>query len=159
VSAWDSVWQRVPLGCWNWFDTRNGRAQQEAASIVAALVALHFPQRFAAMVTHSGVEPTLAHSAASAVSSMRESQRVQPQLPTRTVPQDLPALLVIQGSADPIVLRANGMRAAQAWAARTHALPGPARLLRRGKRYPQTPRGRTHHAWRGPLPCGSLNIG
>jgi hypothetical protein len=99
VSAWDSVWQRVPLGCWNWFDTRNGRAQQEAASIVAALVALHFPQRFAAMVTHSGVEPTLAHSAASAVSSMRESQRVQPQLPTRTVPQDLPALLVIQGSA------------------------------------------------------------
>ena len=153
-------------GCWNWFDTRNGRAQQEAASIVAALdhacglhaidanrvaiigmsagasmaalVALQFPQRFAAVIMHSGVEPTLAHSAATALSAMRANYRVPPRPPPHALPQDLPALLVIQGSADPVVVRANGMRAAQAWAARTHALPGPARLVRRGKRYPQT---------------------
>ena len=153
-------------GCWNWFDTRSGRAQREAASMVAALdhacglhaidpgrvaivglsagasmaalVALHFPQRFAAVIMHSGVEPTMAHSTATALSAMRASYRVGPQPTGCSAPQALPALLVIQGSADSVVHRANGMRAAQTWAARTHAKPGAARLVRRGKRYPQT---------------------
>jgi poly(hydroxyalkanoate) depolymerase family esterase len=155
-----------PQGCWNWFDTRSGRAQHEAASIVAALdhacglhaidptrvaiagmsagasmaalVGLHFPQRFAAVVMHSGVEPTLANSPATALAAMRGRYRAPPQPPTGTRPQALPALLVIQGSVDPIVLKANGMRAAQAWAARTHALPKAARVVRRGNRYPLT---------------------
>ncbi|MET0383418.1 MAG: PHB depolymerase family esterase, partial [Burkholderiaceae bacterium] len=69
-------------GCWNWFETRSGRAQGEAASILAAidqvcslygadgsrivicglsagasmaaLVALRHPDRFKAVVMHSG---------------------------------------------------------------------------------------------------------
>ena len=153
-------------GCWNWFDTRSGRAQHEAASIVAALdhacglhaidptrvaiagmsagasmaalVGLHFPQRFAAVVMHSGVEPTLANSPATALAAMRGRYRVPPPSPANGAPQVLPALLVIQGSVDPIVFRANGMRAAQVWAARTGALPKAARVVRRGKRYPLT---------------------
>jgi poly(hydroxyalkanoate) depolymerase family esterase len=151
--------------CWNWFDTRNGRAKLEAASIVAALdhtcglhpidtrrvaiaglsagasmaalVALHFPQRFAAIVMHSGVEPTSANSSATAMAAMRG--RYRPAGPSPAILQmALPALLVIQGSADHVVLKANGMRAAQTWAARTHAQPTAARVVRRGKRYPFT---------------------
>ncbi len=152
-------------GCWNWFDARNGRAKSEATSIVAALdhacalhpidlarvaivgmsagasmaalVALHFPQRFAAVVMHSGVEPTMATSSATALGAMRGRYRVAVPQPS-AVPLALPALLVLQGSADPIVLRVNGMRAAQAWAARTHAQPQLSHVVRRGNRYPFT---------------------
>lgn len=151
--------------CWNWFDTRNGRAKLEAASIVsaldharvlhpidpsrvaiagmsagasmAALVGLHFPQRFAAVVMHSGVEPMSVNSSATALAAMRGRYRL-PLSPPGKVAEVLPALLVIQGSADRVVLRTNGMRAAQAWAARTHAEPKAARVVRRGQRYPFT---------------------
>ena len=61
-----------------------------------------------------------------------------PLSPPGKVAEPLPALLVIQGSADHVVLKANGMRAAQAWATRTHAEPKAARVVRRGKRYPFT---------------------
>jgi poly(hydroxyalkanoate) depolymerase family esterase len=152
-------------GCWNWFDTHNGRAKREAASIIAALdhacnlhaidpervaivgmsagasmaalAALHFPSRFAAVVMHSGVEPTLAHSSATALSAMRGRYRAP--IPSHCpVALALPALLVLQGSADPLVLKINGMRAAQVWATRTHAQPGTPQVVRRGKRYPFT---------------------
>ncbi len=128
--------------CWNWFDTRNGRAKLEAASIVAALdhacslhpidtsrvaiaglsagpsmaalAALHFPQRFAAVVMHSGVEPASANSSATALAAMRGHYRLASPLPSN-MPMVLPALMVIQGSVDPVV--------------------------RRGKRYPVTTMG------------------
>ena len=151
--------------CWNWFDTRSGSALREATSIVAgldhacalhaidtdrvaiaglsagasmaALVALHFPHRFAAVVMHSGVEPVSANSSATALAAMRGRYRQALPQPGK-VAQALPALLVIQGSADRVVLKANGMRAAQAWAARTLAEPKPAKVVRRGNRYPFT---------------------
>ncbi len=150
-------------GCWNWFDTRSGRAKAKANSIMAAidyacalhpidrdrvavvglsagasmaaLVALHFAHRFAAVVMHSGVEPTLANSSATALAVMRGRYRVATPL-DNAVPLTLPALLVLQGSADPIVRKVNGMRAAQTWAARTHARPQSTRVVRRGNRYP-----------------------
>ncbi len=92
------------MGCWNWFEKRNGLAKLEAASIVAildhisrlhamdgarvaiaglsagasmaALTALHFPRRFAAVVMHSGVEPTSANSSVTAVAAMQGRFRV-----------------------------------------------------------------------------------
>jgi poly(hydroxyalkanoate) depolymerase family esterase len=128
--------------CWNWFDTRSGRAQAEAASIVAAidqvcarhradpnrvvvaglsagasmaaLLALRFPQRIRAVAMHSGVAPGAAHSTATAVSAMHGRRHPVP-LPADTAA--LPPLLVIQGSADPIVDQRNGRSAAQWWAA------------------------------------------
>lgn len=152
--------------CWNWFDTRGGSALREASSIVAALeharalhaidpkrvaiaglsagasmaalVALHFPDRFAAVVMHSGVEPTSANSSATALAAMRGRYRLANPAPHAALAQALPALLVIQGSADRVVSKANGMRAAQAWAERTHAEPKAARVVRRGNRYPFT---------------------
>ena len=154
--------QANPMGCWNWFQKRSGRAKLEAASIVtaldhvsslhaidrarvaiaglsagasmAALTALHFPRRFAAVVMHSGVEPTSANSSATAVAAMHGRFRV----PLHQADKDaavLPALLVIQGNADPVVTSANGLRAALRWAAHCHAQPEAARAVRHGKRY------------------------
>ena len=85
-------------GCWNWFDTRSGRAFTEAASLIAAIdqacalhgadparvaiagmsagasmaafTALHYPDRFKAVAMHSGVAPGTAHSTATALGAM-----------------------------------------------------------------------------------------
>lgn len=85
-------------GCWNWFERRNGRAEAEAATLLAAvdkvarrlpvdlarvavaglsagasmavLVAALFPDRFCAVAMHSGVAPGAAESAATALAAM-----------------------------------------------------------------------------------------
>lgn len=89
-------------GCWNWFDTRSGRAYAEAALLMkaidqvarlypvdpqriavaglsagasmAALMATRHPRRFKAVVMHSGVPPGMANSTASALGAMRGSR-------------------------------------------------------------------------------------
>ena len=130
-----------PQGCWNWFETRTGRAQAEAAVVVAAvdqvmahhrvdasrvaicglsagaslaaLVAGRHPERFAAVAMHSGVRPGAAQSSATALAAMRGRRRGTAWSPPDVA---LPPLLVIQGTADPIVVRANARAAAHAWA-------------------------------------------
>lgn len=87
-----------PQRCWNWFDTESGRAQAEAALILAAidqacvlypadrsrvviaglsagagmaaLMATTWPERFRAVAMHAGVAPGLATSTASALRAM-----------------------------------------------------------------------------------------
>ncbi|HSC62456.1 MAG TPA: PHB depolymerase family esterase [Caldimonas sp.] len=152
-------------GCWNWFDTRTGRAGSEAALIMAAigqvcllhaadrdrvaiaglsagasmaalLVARH-PERFKAVTMHSGVAPGAAHSTLSAVGAM-QGRRSPPSLPAAANAAAWPPLLVIQGEGDAVVSVRNGRAAAQAWADASGALAGAARAVRRGKRYPMT---------------------
>lgn len=85
-------------GCWNWFERRNGKAQAEAATLLAAvdkvarrypvdlarvavaglsagasmavLMAALYPQRFCSVAMHSGVAPGTAESAATALAAM-----------------------------------------------------------------------------------------
>lgn len=85
-------------GCWNWFERRNGKAQAEAATLLAAvdkvarrypvdlarvavaglsagasmavLMAALYPKRFCAVAMHSGVAPGTAESAATALAAM-----------------------------------------------------------------------------------------
>ena len=85
-------------GCWNWFERRNGKAQAEAATLLAAvdkvarrhpvdlarvavaglsagasmavLMAALYPRRFCAVAMHSGVAPGTAESAATALAAM-----------------------------------------------------------------------------------------
>lgn len=85
-------------GCWNWFDTRSGKAQAEATLVLqaiaqtcslygadpervavaglsagaslAALLATRHPTRLRAVVMHSGVAPGTADSTLSALSAM-----------------------------------------------------------------------------------------
>jgi len=91
-----------PQRCWNWFDIESGRAQAEAALILAAidqacvlypadrsrvviaglsagagmaaLMATTWPERFRAVAMHAGVAPGLATSTASALRAMRGNQ-------------------------------------------------------------------------------------
>jgi poly(hydroxyalkanoate) depolymerase family esterase len=149
--------------CWNWYDTRSGRAQREADSIalavnhvcqthavdpscvalvglsagagMAGLLAVRQPERFEAVVMHSGVGPGLARSSASALAAMGGRSLAVP-LAALEAGLHLPALLVIQGSADPIVAPSNGAHVAQLWADREGARAGKPRTLQRGKRYP-----------------------
>jgi poly(hydroxyalkanoate) depolymerase family esterase len=152
--------------CWNWFDTRSGRAQREAAGILAVvdqvcaaypidtqrivvagmsagagmagLLALMHPERFAAVAMHSGVGPGLASSSATALAAMRgRSNSVGKALPTAAA-TPLPALLVIQGNKDTVVAPVNGGLAAARWAATVSARPAAPRVVKRGTRYPAT---------------------
>ena len=84
-----------------------------AGTSMAAQVAFQHPTRFAAVVMHSGVDPALANSTATALAAMRGSPARVKQAQAAK-PLNLPPLLVLQGSLDRIVVKANGMRAASA---------------------------------------------
>jgi poly(hydroxyalkanoate) depolymerase family esterase len=152
-------------GCWNWYQTGNGRAAAEAALILkavdqvcllygadrdrvavaglsaggsmAALLATREPGRFKAVIMHSGIPPGTASSTASAVQAMR-GRRSTADL--AAMPEDQmaarPPLLVIHGGRDHVVAASNGLAAVRIWADAGQALPGRRRTLQRGKRYP-----------------------
>ena len=158
-------------GCWNWFETRSGRAQSEAALLMkavaqvikqqridperiavaglsagagmAALLATQHPDKFKAVVMHSGVPPGTAHSTLSALSAMRGRRQAQTLASSpspeanRSTPQ-WPALLVIHGAMDAVVAVNNAHAAAQLWADAAHAKATAPRQVQRGKRHPMT---------------------
>jgi poly(hydroxyalkanoate) depolymerase family esterase len=151
-------------GCWNWFDTRTGRAHGEselimkaidqvcllhpvdrtrvaiaglsAGASMAALLVTRHPSRFKAVVMHSGIPPRTANSTWSALGAMNGHR---PTLPLVAHPVAMqaswPPLLVIHGDADAVVSPRNGQAAAQAWADAAGARAGKSRNVRRGKRH------------------------
>ena len=157
-------------GCWNWFDTDSGRAYGEAGLILkaveqvallfpvdparvavvglsagasmAALLATRHPERFLAVVMHSGIPPGSAHSPLSAMGAMhgRRAGAVTPARlrPSPSTAAAWPPLLVIHGANDTVVSPRNGHAAALDWARAAGALAGPARAVQRGQRYPMT---------------------
>jgi poly(hydroxyalkanoate) depolymerase family esterase len=152
-------------GCWNWWETRNGRARAEMALILkaidqaclfygadreriavaglsagasmAALLATHEPARFKAVIMHSGIPPGAASSAATAVQAMRGRHGAAPSV---TIPADhatsWPPLMVIHGGRDSVVAASNGRAAIGLWTTAAQATAGDRRSLQRGKRYP-----------------------
>ena len=182
--------------CWNWFDTDNGRAYNEAALIMkaidqvcllypvdrqrvavvglsagasmAALLASRHPERFKAVVMHSGIPPGTAHSGLSALGAMHGHRATAPLAATPGGSAALwPPLLVIHGDLDAVVSPHNGVAATQVWAQAAGARASPARIVQRGKRYPMVVtdfkhQGRTvatlvlvqglAHAWSGGAP-------
>lgn len=152
-------------GCWNWYDTRSGRAFGEAALIMraidqvvvlfsadkqrvgiaglsagasmAALLATRYPQRFKAVTMHSGIPPGTAHSSLSAVGAMYGQRAARPLATSPgTLGVPLPPLLVIHGTSDPLVAPSNGRAAAQVWADAAGAVARTARNVQRGQRHP-----------------------
>lgn len=182
--------------CWNWYDTRSGRAQREVALILAAidqvcllypvdrtrialaglsagagmaaLLATQHPDRFQALVMHSGVAPGVAQSTATALAAMRGRRLPAPHEPqTPPAHEDWPPLLVIQGGSDLVVSPNNGAAVAQMWAERVGATTTAPRTVQRGQRHAMTVtdarRGgravvtlvdvpRLGHAWSGGAP-------
>ena len=156
-----------PQGCWNWFDTDSGRAFVEADLILsaidqvclrhgadrqrvaiaglsagasmAALLATRHPDRFKAVVMHSGIPPGTAHSTLTALGAMR-GRRATAALaaPPGTMATNWPALLVIHGDADAAVSPSNARAAALTWAQAAGARACAPRQVRRGKRYPMS---------------------
>lgn len=153
-----------PQGCWNWFDTKSGRAYGEAALIMraidqvcilyaadrdrigiaglsagasmAALLVTRYPERFKAVTMHSGIPPGTAHSSLSAVGAMYGQRSTKP-LPAGpgTTGVPWPPLLVIHGGSDPVVASRNGRAAVQIWADAAGAAPGSGRDVKRGQRH------------------------
>ena len=151
-----------PQRCWNWFDTRSGRAAAEAASIVqaidqvlrlypvdprrvavagmsagasmAALLATRYPLRFTAVAMHSGVAPGASRSSATLLPAMQGRRASAPLAVQDAAP--LPPLLIVHGSDDRIVSNRNASATAELWAASLHASAGEVRTVQRGKRYP-----------------------
>ena len=149
-----------PQRCWNWFDTRSGRAAAEAASIVqaidqvlrlypvdprrvalagmsagasmAALLATRYPLRFTAVAMHSGVAPGASQSSATILSAMQGRRASAPL----AVQDALPPLLIVHGSNDRVVSNRNAHATAELWAASRQASASAARTVQRGKRYP-----------------------
>jgi poly(hydroxyalkanoate) depolymerase family esterase len=150
-------------GCWNWYDTRTGRAQAEANSISAAieqvcllqpvdrgrvalagisagagmavLLATQHPERFRAIVMHSGIAPGVAHSSAGAIKAMFGQSATASPLPAIPPNVRLPALLVIHGAGDHVVAPGNGAEAALRWGERVGARASKPRRVQRGARY------------------------
>lgn len=123
-------------GCWNWFERRNGRAEAEASTLLAAvdkvarrlpvdlarvavaglsagasmavLMAALFPDRFCAVAMHSGVAPGTAESAATALAAMHGRREAHlPDLPASTAAAT-PALPVGTPAALPPLLIVHG---------------------------------------------------
>lgn len=151
-----------PQGCWNWFASRSGRAVAEVASILkaidqvlqhhridpqrvavaglsagasmAALLATRHPERFRALVMHSGVPPGMAHSSLTALAAMRGHGTAAPQQASTA----WPPLLVIHGRLDTVVAARNGLMAAQSWATAAGAGAPATREMQRGQRHAVT---------------------
>jgi len=156
-----------PQGCWNWFDTTAGRAYGEAALIMkaidqvcllhpvdrariavaglsagasmAALLVTRHPERFKAVVMHSGIPPGTAHSTMSALVAMHGHRATMPLTATPvSMAASWPPLMVIHGGVDHVVSANNGHAAAQVWASAAGARAGKGRSVQRGKRYAMT---------------------
>ena len=123
-----------PQGCWNWYETRSGKADREAATLLAAvdqvsllypvdrervavvglsagagmaaLLATRYPNRFKAVAMHSGVAPGAAQSTASALGAMR-GRRV-PAMPATAVGKALGAAAVGATLPPMLVLHGDG---------------------------------------------------
>jgi len=154
-------------GCWNWFDTRTGRAHVEeglimqaidqacllyaadrnrvavaglsAGASMAALLVTRHPERFKAIVMHSGVPPGTAHSTMTALGAMYGHRSTKPLAgrPWAT-PAAWPPLMVIHGGVDAVVARSNAHAAVQVWADAAGARERTPRCVQRGNRYPLT---------------------
>lgn len=151
-------------GCWNWFATRNGRAQAEVSLIMqmvtqacvlygadtarvaiaglsagasmAALVATRHPERFQAVAMHSGVPPGKARSGMGALAAMSGHAPRRPRPNEAPPATPWPALLVLHGSKDRVVHPSNGHLAVQAWCEAAGAQAQAPRTVQRGSRYP-----------------------
>ncbi|MES2425058.1 MAG: PHB depolymerase family esterase, partial [Pseudomonadota bacterium] len=150
-------------GCWNWFDTQSGRAFSEAALILraidqvcllypadrtrvalaglsagasmAALLVTRYPERFKAVVMHSGIPPGTAHSGMSALGAMHGLRATRPAL-TSVLAASWPPLMVIHGGGDRVVAASNGQAAVDLWANAAGARSTAQRSVQRGQRYP-----------------------
>lgn len=128
-----------PNGCWNWFEPEHQQrgsgepallvamvqdvmahhpvdaervyaAGLSAGGAMAALLGREYPDVFAAVGVHSGLQAGAAHNMMAALSAMNNGAKPSGQAPPRAHPPGtaLPALIVFHGDADTTVHAKNG---------------------------------------------------
>lgn len=127
-----------PNGCWNWFrpgDQRRGRGEPallvamvqdvmarhpvdaqcvyaaglSAGGAMAALLGREYPDLFAAVGVHSGLQAGAAHNVMTALSAMKNGAKLQPRgTPVAAPGQSVVPVIVMHGDADPTVSARNG---------------------------------------------------
>jgi poly(3-hydroxybutyrate) depolymerase len=104
---------------------------------MAALLVSRHPERFKAVVMHSGIPPGTAHSTISALGAMYGQRATKPLVATpASMASSWPPLMVIHGGLDRVVAASNGQAAVRAWADAAGATAVKARTVQRGNRYP-----------------------
>ena len=126
-----------PNACWNWFTPENQQrgsgelallvdmvrdvmarhpvdaqrvyvAGLSAGGAMASLLAREYPELFAAVGVHSGLQAGAAHNMMGALSAMKSGAKgLHPAAPAAN-PADVPALIVFHGDADATVSPRNG---------------------------------------------------
>lgn len=133
-----------PNACWNWFDPENQQrgsgepallidmlrdvtlrhpvdaqriyvAGMSAGGAMAAVLGREYPDVFAAVGVHSGLQAGAAHNVMAALSAMSTGAKPGPyaKAPTHPAAQPLP-LIVFHGDADPTVHAKNGEQLVEA---------------------------------------------
>lgn len=126
-----------PNACWNWFSPESQQrdsgelallvdmvrdvmarhpvdpqriyvAGLSAGGAMAALLAREYPELFAAVGVHSGLQAGAAHSMMGALSAMKSGAKGVAEAAPAAHPGDVPALIVFHGDADATVSARNG---------------------------------------------------
>ena len=190
-------------GCWNWFVPEHQQRDQgepdllvamlqyvkerhpvdakrvyaaglSAGGAMAALLGREYPDIFAAIGVHSGLQAGAAHNMLAALSAMKTGAKLDPHVPHRASADRPPALIVFHGDADGTVNAKNGEQLVQATLNTLHG--GPAAAHRQTQQG-QSPEGQPFtqtvysadntvvaehwllhgagHAWSGGHPSGS----
>ena len=175
-----------PKGCWNWFRPEDQlRGAGEPATLVAmvrdvmrrhpvderrvyvaglsaggamaALLAREYPEVFAAVGVHSGLQPGAARNVMGALSAMKNGAKLPPAPAVpRRAGEALPAVIIFHGDADRTVDARNAQQLAQAaLAARGQAAGETSRQVLNGQSAGGQRYTRTLYAADAAQPAGS----
>jgi len=162
--------------CWNWFEPNTAAGNGECAIILemvkaanqhvkldrsrvyvsgmssggalAALLAYHHPDVFAAVAVHSGLPPMMPPSAAAAISAMKKGVRVDPEAladsywNTHEVPP--PPLIILHGTADETVTAVNATGLMHVWQKLLESAPQAVQLAREEREFSGTESARAY---------------
>ena len=162
--------------CWNWFEPNTAAGNGECAIILemiksanqhvtldrarvyvagmssggalAALLAYHHPDVFAAVAVHSGLPPMMPASAAAAISAMNKGVRVDPEAiadsywNTHEVPP--PPLIILHGNADETVTDRNATGLMNVWEKLFETAPQASQLAREEREFESTELARAY---------------
>lgn len=162
--------------CWNWFEPNTAAGHGECAIVLAmiaearrhaklnhqricvagmssggalaALLAFHHPDVFAAAAVHSGLPPMMPPSAAAAISAMEKGVRVDNEAMSdsywNTHEVLPPPLLVIHGDDDKRVTERNATSLVKLWEKLYETAPEAEQLHRDDREYASTPDARAY---------------